>query len=108
MNSSTGQPFSPSDSLWRLAWKRLCADRVAMVSLAVVLLFIGMLLLSLVGLIAADWEKEAGVHYAPPHFVGAEKAAPKEARKEASATGLAAIEAWGQCCPHVYVLLWDS
>ncbi|MBR7070257.1 MAG: ABC transporter permease [Oxalobacter sp.] len=79
MNISTGQPSSPSDSLWQLAWKRLCADRVAMVSLAVVLLFIGMLLLSLVGLIAADWDKEAGVHYAPPHFVGAEKVADRTA-----------------------------
>ncbi len=73
MNNATRQLPPPSDSLWRLAWKRLCADRVAMVSLAVVLLFIGMLLLSMVGWIASDWEKEAGVHYAPPHFVGAEK-----------------------------------
>ena len=73
MNTATGQLPASSDSLWRLAWKRLCADRVAMVSLAVVLLFIGMLLLSLAGLVASDWEKEAGVHYAPPHFVGAEK-----------------------------------
>ncbi len=77
MNTGTGQLPASSDSLWRLAWKRLCADRVAMVSLGVVLLFIGMLLLSLAGLIASDWEKEAGVHYAPPHFVGAGKAADR-------------------------------
>ncbi len=72
MNTSRQFPTS-SDSLWQLAWKRLCADRVAMISLAVVLLFIGLLLLSLTGLVASDWEKEAGVHYAPPHFVGAGK-----------------------------------
>jgi len=74
MNMTTEQQSISSDSLWRLAWKRLCADRMAMVSLAVVLLFIGMLLLSLAGVVASDWEKEAGVHYAPPHFVGAEHA----------------------------------
>lgn len=70
---STAQDIlsEPSDSLWRLAWKRLRADRVAMASMAVVGLFIAMLLLSLFGFIASDWEKEAGVHYAPPHFVGA-------------------------------------
>jgi ABC-type dipeptide/oligopeptide/nickel transport system permease subunit len=42
-----------------------------MVSLAVVALFIGMLVLSSAGLIAADWEAEVGANYAPPHFVGA-------------------------------------
>lgn len=73
MNTTTDTATEPSDSLWKLAWKRLKADRVAMASMVVVGLFIAMLLLSLFGLIASDWEKEAGVHYAPPHFVGVEK-----------------------------------
>lgn len=62
-------PFSPG--LWMLAWKRLRADRIAMASLAVVLLFFGMLALSMNGLIASDWAEEVGVNYAPPGFVGA-------------------------------------
>jgi peptide/nickel transport system permease protein len=58
-----------SPGLWTLAWRRLRADRLAMVSLAVVGLFLAMLVLSSCGLIAADWEVEAGVSYAPPSFV---------------------------------------
>ena len=40
----TNQPTSPG--LWALAWRRLRADKVAMVSLAVVAAFLAMLLLS--------------------------------------------------------------
>jgi peptide/nickel transport system permease protein len=60
-----------SPGLWALAWRRLRADKVAMVSLAVVALFLGMLVLSSAGLIVADWEDEVGVNYAPPAFAGA-------------------------------------
>lgn len=65
-----------SPGLWRLAWRRLRADRVAMVALAVVAAFLLMLVLSASGLIVADWEEEVGVNYAPPGFVGAPQAAP--------------------------------
>jgi len=65
-----------SPGLWRLAWRRLRADRVAMLSLAVVGAFLLMLALSASGLIVADWEQEVGVNYAPPGFVGAMPAAP--------------------------------
>ncbi|MYM87352.1 ABC transporter permease subunit [Rugamonas sp. FT82W] len=71
-----------SPGLWRLAWRRLRADRVAMASLAVVAAFLLMLVLSASGLIVADWEREVGVNYAPPGFVGAEpavQAAPAQA-----------------------------
>ncbi|MES2350893.1 MAG: ABC transporter permease [Pseudomonadota bacterium] len=60
-----------SPGLWLLAWRRLRADRVAMASLSVVAAFLLMLVLSATGLIAADWENEVGVNYAPPGFVGA-------------------------------------
>jgi len=53
------------------AWQRLRADRVAMASLAVVAAFLLMVLLSATGLVAADWENEVGVSYAPPGFAGA-------------------------------------
>ncbi|CAN7524237.1 ABC transporter permease [Pseudoduganella sp. LjRoot289] len=55
--------------LWALAWRRLRADRVAMVSLAVVGAFMLLLALSASGLIVSDWEEEVGVNYAPPSFM---------------------------------------
>ncbi len=67
----TNHPSSPG--LWALAWRRLRGDRVAMVALAVVGLFLAMLALSSAGLIAADWETETGVNYAPPSFLGAQE-----------------------------------
>lgn len=63
-------PHTVSPGLWTLAWKRLRADRVAMVSLAIVVAFLVMVLLSATGLIAKDWAKEVGVNYAPPSFLG--------------------------------------
>jgi ABC-type dipeptide/oligopeptide/nickel transport system permease subunit len=63
-----------SAGLWTLAWRRLRADRVAMVALAIVLGFLCLLGLSGSGMVAADWEREVGVNYAPPGFVGADAA----------------------------------
>jgi ABC-type dipeptide/oligopeptide/nickel transport system permease subunit len=59
-----------SSGLWALAWRRLRADRVAMLALAVVGAFLLLLLLSASGLVAADWEREVAVNYAPPTFLG--------------------------------------
>jgi len=59
-----------SPGLWALAWRRLRADRIAMASLAVVLIFLLSVLLSATGLVAADWEDEVAVNYAPPSFIG--------------------------------------
>ena len=70
--------------LWGLAWRRLRADRVAMVSLAVVAAFLLMLGLSASGLIVADWEAEVGASYAPPGFVGAAQVAPVTASAPAA------------------------
>lgn len=65
------------------AWQRLRADRVAMASLAVVAAFLLMMVLSATGLVAADWEEEAGVSYAPPTFLGADTAtAPAAATQQ--------------------------
>ncbi|MCC6868643.1 MAG: ABC transporter permease [Burkholderiales bacterium] len=65
-------PHSVSPGLWTLAWRRLRRDRLAMISLAIVLAFIAMVILSGLGLIARDWAREVAVNYAPPTFVGAE------------------------------------
>ena len=61
------QDFSPN--LWRLAIRRLKEDRIAMASLFIVLCFFVMLVLSMTGLIAKDWNKEVAVSYAPPTFI---------------------------------------
>jgi peptide/nickel transport system permease protein len=58
--------------LWTLAWRRLRADRLAMAALAVVAGWLALVALSAAGLVAADWEREVGVNYAPPSFLGAE------------------------------------
>jgi len=65
-------PHTVSPGLWALAWKRLKSDHVGMVSLAIVVAFIVMMILSGTGLIAGDWAKETGVNYAPPSFLGAD------------------------------------
>jgi peptide/nickel transport system permease protein len=68
----TGAAASPG--LWALAWRRLRADRVAMLALAVVGLFLLSVLLSAGGLVAAGWEDEVAVNYAPPSFLGPDPA----------------------------------
>ncbi|MGC1818655.1 MAG: hypothetical protein WA900_13495, partial [Casimicrobiaceae bacterium] len=70
-------PHTVSPGLWTLAWRRLRADKVAMVALAIVVAFILLMILSGLGLIAGDWQREVGVNYAPPSFIGPdEPAAP--------------------------------
>ena len=76
---------SESPGLWTLAWRRFWRDRVGLASLAVVLLFFGLMVASGLGLVAADWSREVGVFYAPPTFVvskGSEQtgAAPESSR----------------------------
>jgi peptide/nickel transport system permease protein len=69
--NSSGHPIS--SGLWALAWRRLRADKVAMISLSVVSAFFVMIILSASGLIAADWNKEIGKSYAPPSFIGVDQ-----------------------------------
>jgi oligopeptide transport system permease protein len=59
-----------SRGVWATAWRRLKNDRVGMVSLAVVAVFVLLILLSSVGLFARDWQKEVAVPDAPPTFMG--------------------------------------
>jgi peptide/nickel transport system permease protein len=59
-----------SPGVWIAAWKRLARDRVGMASLAIVAAFIVLILFAAAGLVARDWQREAGVPYAPPTFMG--------------------------------------
>ncbi|MEF9944018.1 MAG: ABC transporter permease, partial [Burkholderiaceae bacterium] len=49
-----------SDGVWAAVWKRLKADPVGMVSLAVVLAFVALILAASLGLVAGNWAKEVG------------------------------------------------
>ena len=77
-------PHTVSPGLWALAWKRLQSDHVGMVSLAIVAAFVLMMILSGAGLIAKDWNRETGVNYAPPSFIGADIEAGAPAAPEAA------------------------
>ena len=73
-------PRSPG--IWAQAWARLRRDRVGMVSLVVVALFLVLVLLAQFGVVASGWQKEVGVPFAPPTLMGAdakEKIQEKEA-----------------------------
>ena len=55
-----------SKSLWRHAFETLLRDKTAVVSLAVVVLYALIAILTATGLIAGDWAKEVGPSYSPP------------------------------------------
>jgi peptide/nickel transport system permease protein len=55
---------------WRLAARRFARDRVGVVSAAIVAAFIALVAASGAGLVAARWQAETGVSYAPPVFLG--------------------------------------
>lgn len=61
-------PDSPG--VWRLAWRRLRADRTAMAALAVVAAYVVLVLATLAGIVAGGWSREVGVAYANPDFLG--------------------------------------
>ena len=74
-----------SPGLWRLAWRRLLGDRVAVVSMVVVGLFLLLMAASTLGLIAADWGEEVAVSYAPPGFTGQPAASGRRPATDAPA-----------------------
>ncbi|MDB5905087.1 MAG: peptide transporter permease, partial [Betaproteobacteria bacterium] len=75
-----------SRGVWTLALRRLRRDRLGMASLVVVLAFLAVSLASAVGLVAADWEREIAVSYAPPAFVHHERPAAEDAAAAALET----------------------
>jgi len=59
-----------SPGLWMLAWRRFRRDRVGIISLAVVVVFVAVAVASAARLVAADWNREIAVSYAPPTSIG--------------------------------------
>ena len=71
--------------VWSAAATRFRTDRVGMVSLVVVVLFLLLVIAASLGLVAKDWQAETGVPDAPPTFMG--PAAPTESTAIAAPTG---------------------
>jgi len=65
-----------SEGVWAASWRRLKSDKVGMVCMTIVALFLALVALSSAGLVAANWQNERGVPNAPPTFLGP---APPEA-----------------------------
>jgi peptide/nickel transport system permease protein len=85
-NASIGIERSPG--LWALAWKRLLADKIAVVSMIVVVLFLLLALASFFGLVAKGWNNEVAVNYAPPTLFKDSMKAPQDlTNKQSAATG---------------------
>jgi oligopeptide transport system permease protein len=82
-----GARFERGEGVWMLAWRRFRGDRVGMVSLVVVVAFLGLVLLAALGLVARDWQAELGVPSAPPSFLGPAKAAPDAVDNTAAPAG---------------------
>lgn len=59
-----------SEGVWTAAARRFRSDRVGMVSLVFVVLFLLLVIAAGLGLVAKDWQQEIGVPNAPPTFVG--------------------------------------
>ncbi|MBN8486705.1 MAG: ABC transporter permease [Burkholderiales bacterium] len=62
--------MSRSEGVWQAGWRRFKADRVGLVSMAVVLAFLVLIAAAALRLVAADWQTEVGVPNAPPTFLG--------------------------------------
>jgi peptide/nickel transport system permease protein len=71
-----------SHGFWTLAWRRLRRDTLAMLSLGIIALFSVLLSLTAFGFIAADWDTEIALSYAPPHFLGADDNLAMELQSE--------------------------
>jgi peptide/nickel transport system permease protein len=78
--ASTALPHSPG--VWAQAWTRLRRDRVGMVSLWIVCVFLVLVLLAQFGVVAADWQREVAEPFAPPTVMGP---APREDVTETTA-----------------------
>ena len=83
--------MSASRGLWGLAMLRFCRDRLGLVSLGVVVVYVLVVAGAATGWIARDWSSEVGVSYAPPGFMKA--GAPGVAPSAAVPDGRAADDA---------------
>jgi len=74
--TSGGAPAARASGggVWAAAWRRLKADRVGVVSMVIVGVFLMLMLLAGANLVAAGWQQEIGVPNAPPTLLGPQPA----------------------------------
>lgn len=63
-----------SGGVWAASWRRLKTDRVGVVSMCIVGVFLVLVLLAATNLVASGWQKEVGVPNAPPTLLGPQPA----------------------------------
>jgi peptide/nickel transport system permease protein len=68
--SATATAGDASRGVWSAAARRFRSDRVGMVSLAIVVVFLLVVIAAGLGLVARDWQAERAVPDAPPSFMG--------------------------------------
>ena len=68
--SSLDDAHQKSEGVWHAAWRRFKADRVGLVSLAIVAAFLLLILAAATGLVAKNWQDEIAVPNAPPTVMG--------------------------------------
>lgn len=77
LSQNTAAPKAQrSEGVWAASWRRMRADKVGMVCMTIVALFLLLVIASGSGLVAKNWQKEVGVPNAPPTLMGP---APAEA-----------------------------
>lgn len=77
LSQNTAAPKAQrSEGVWAASWRRMRADKVGMVCMTIVALFLLLVIASGAGLVAKNWQKEVGVPNAPPTLMGP---APAEA-----------------------------
>ncbi|MCA6218145.1 ABC transporter permease [Ideonella sp. B7] len=74
-----------SEGVWQAAWRRFKGDKVGLVAMVVVALFLALIALSAAGLVARGWQNEVGVPNAPPTVMGPRAADPNQPRAESLA-----------------------
>lgn len=74
-----------SEGVWHAAWRRFKGDKVGLVSMAVVALFLALIALSAAGLVARGWQNEVGVPNAPPTVMGPRAVDPAQPQAESLA-----------------------
>jgi ABC-type dipeptide/oligopeptide/nickel transport system permease subunit len=68
-SASTQVEVFASEGAWALAWRRFKSDRVGLWSALTVILSLLLVLCTLLGTLASDWEKEVAISHAPPSWV---------------------------------------
>jgi peptide/nickel transport system permease protein len=79
-SSQSLEQVSHSEGAWALAWRRFKSDRVGLWSGLTVVLSLLIVLGTLAGWVASDWEKEVAISHAPPSWAVSELQSASDAK----------------------------